>query len=255
MVNVRKYDHDVVLDMWAAGAAWQEIAATIGATWESTVHNIVQQARRLGDPRATRRHVHDLFDWTDETIARLKALYADGLSASAIAADLGCGSRNAIIGKARRLGLSSPKTPRSTRHAMPKVEREKIVKPPRMEGRRKAKPNPSLIAAKIATLPKVKAYAEPAPAAVLRMPADAPRGAVAAVMGRGSNQCGFPIGDPRNADFRFCCAEVEQEGAIYCPTHQAIVFAPAPARDGRKKQAARDKYAEPYRRHSMDVAA
>lgn len=232
MVNVRKYDHDVVLDMWAAGAAWQEIAATIGATWESTVHNIVQQARRLGDPRATRRHVHDLFDWTDETIARLKALYADGLSASAIAADLGCGSRNAIIGKARRLGLSSPKTPRSTRHAMPRVEREKIVKPP-----------------------KVRANSAPAPVAALRMPADAPRGAVAAVMGRGSNQCGFPIGDPRNADFRFCCAVVEHEGATYCPAHQAIVFAPAPARDGRKKQAARDKYAEPYRRHSMDVAA
>lgn len=46
------------------------------------------------------------FEWTDERIAALKKLYGDGLSASKIADALGCESRNAVIGKIHRLGLS-----------------------------------------------------------------------------------------------------------------------------------------------------
>lgn len=45
--------------------------------------------------------------WTDERVAELKKLWGDGFSCSQIAAELGCGiTRNAVIGKAHRLGLS-----------------------------------------------------------------------------------------------------------------------------------------------------
>src|SRR3954453_15613541 len=45
--------------------------------------------------------------WTDERVERLKKLWSDGLSASQIAAELGGGvTRNAVIGKVHRLGLS-----------------------------------------------------------------------------------------------------------------------------------------------------
>ena len=44
--------------------------------------------------------------WTDDRVAKLTKLWADGLSASQIAAELGGVTRNAVIGKVHRLGLS-----------------------------------------------------------------------------------------------------------------------------------------------------
>ena len=44
--------------------------------------------------------------WTDERVELLKKLWTDGLSASQIAAELGNVTRNAVIGKVHRLGLS-----------------------------------------------------------------------------------------------------------------------------------------------------
>lgn len=44
-------------------------------------------------------------NWTDERVEKLKKLWAEGLSASQIAAQLGGVSRNAVIGKVHRLSL------------------------------------------------------------------------------------------------------------------------------------------------------
>ncbi len=44
--------------------------------------------------------------WTDERVETLKKLWTDGLSASQIAAELGGITRNAVIGKVHRLGMS-----------------------------------------------------------------------------------------------------------------------------------------------------
>src|SRR5262245_3711660 len=53
--------------------------------------------------------------WTDERVETLKKLWTDGLSASQIAAELGGITRNAVIGKVHRLGLSGrAKSPSST---------------------------------------------------------------------------------------------------------------------------------------------
>ncbi|HYD64499.1 GcrA family cell cycle regulator [Azospirillum sp.] len=49
--------------------------------------------------------------WTDERVQQLKDLWAQGLSASEIADTLGDISRNAVIGKAHRLGLSGRPSP------------------------------------------------------------------------------------------------------------------------------------------------
>ena len=49
--------------------------------------------------------------WTDERIDRLKAMWAEGSTASQIAEGLGGVSRNAVIGKAHRLGLESRPSP------------------------------------------------------------------------------------------------------------------------------------------------
>src|ERR1700741_1556552 len=52
--------------------------------------------------------------WTDERVELLKKLWQDGHSASQIAKQLGGVTRNAVIGKVHRLGLSgraAPSTP------------------------------------------------------------------------------------------------------------------------------------------------
>jgi len=49
--------------------------------------------------------------WTDERITQLKIMWEKGLTASQIAEELGGVSRNAVIGKAHRLGLQSRPSP------------------------------------------------------------------------------------------------------------------------------------------------
>src|SRR3974390_1797589 len=62
--------------------------------------------------------------WTDERVETLKKIWAYGHSASRIAAELGGITRNAVIGKVHRLGLSGrAKSPSSaaTRPRKPRV--------------------------------------------------------------------------------------------------------------------------------------
>ena len=74
--------------------------------------------------------------WTDERVELLKKLWADGLSASQIAGELGGITRNAVIGKVHRLGLSgrakSPSSsaprPRKPRSHMMRVQRPMIAR-------------------------------------------------------------------------------------------------------------------------------
>lgn len=47
-------------------------------------------------------------EWTEERVARLTELWTAGYSARSIADQLGDMTRNAVIGKANRLGLSKP---------------------------------------------------------------------------------------------------------------------------------------------------
>tara|TARA_R100000995_G_scaffold77016_1_gene46878 strand:- start:724 stop:933 length:210 start_codon:yes stop_codon:yes gene_type:complete len=53
--------------------------------------------------------------WTDERVQKLKQLRLEGKTAYEIASELGDVSRNAVIGKIHRLGLSSPGNKKSSR--------------------------------------------------------------------------------------------------------------------------------------------
>src|SRR6202795_2685210 len=72
--------------------------------------------------------------WTDERVETLKKLWAEGLSASQIAAELGNVTRNAVIGKVHRLGLSGrAKSPSSAaprpRKARPAQHMMRVARP------------------------------------------------------------------------------------------------------------------------------
>ena len=98
--------------------------------------------------------------WTDERIERLKSMWAGGSTASQIAEDLGGVSRNAVIGKAHRLGLESRPSP-----VKASEDKEKNAKPA------KAGAAPAPKVAKPAPAPTPKAAPAPAPSAAPRMTA------------------------------------------------------------------------------------
>jgi len=68
-------------------------------------------------------------DWTEERVESLTRMWRDGYTARQIAEELGDGvTRNAVIGKANRLGLSKP-TKSSVTRRQRKIERDKKVLP------------------------------------------------------------------------------------------------------------------------------
>ena len=92
--------------------------------------------------------------WTDERIESLRTMWEKGLTASQIADELGGVSRNAVIGKAHRLGLKSRPSPVKAT--------EKIAKP--VKAATPAAPRPAAPAA----APRTAAPVAPRPVAALK---------------------------------------------------------------------------------------
>lgn len=82
------------------------------------------------------------FDWSDEAVARLKRLWADGHSASQIAGEIGGITRNAVISKVHRLKLPPRLTRFSTPHFVGRRDRTALPAPTR------PRPAAALIAAR-----------------------------------------------------------------------------------------------------------
>lgn len=188
--------------------------------------------------------------WTDERIALLKQYWGEGRSASQIAETLGEGlTRNAVIGKAHRLGLASRPSP--LKSADTKAEGAS-AKPPKPAARAKAKPQPAEPAAatvrpsapKVAEAPPPvvapvapKPVATPAapPVAVVSPPVAAARprakGAKVTLLDLNDRICKWPIGHPDEADFHFCGQPVST-GFPYCAEHCLVAYqAQMPRRD------------------------
>src|SRR5688500_8294797 len=69
--------------------------------------------------------------WTDERIATLTKMWESGATASQIADELGGVSRNAVIGKAHRLGLKSRPSPVNAKEPKPAARAKEVeVRPP-----------------------------------------------------------------------------------------------------------------------------
>ncbi|MDD3836917.1 MAG: GcrA family cell cycle regulator [Phenylobacterium sp.] len=154
--------------------------------------------------------------WTDERVELLKKLWQDGLSASQIAKQLGGVTRNAVIGKVHRLGLSGRATP--SKPARP------AFKAPRPAPRAAAPAAPRRIVQPLAA-------ARPAPEPV-RYVDEAP--GTATVLTLGAHMCKWPIGDPASEDFTFCGRRTSD--SPYCLEHQRVAY--QPAQTGKKKATA-----------------
>lgn len=151
--------------------------------------------------------------WTSERIEELRRLWADGMSASQIATSLGGVSRNAVIGKVHRLGLSGRvKAPQA------RAGRQRAAVAP---GRRTAAIGPTgrvMAAGALA----VKVTEEPEIAPLLEAQIVPFNGGVA-LMDLSASACRWPVGDPSDAAFAFCGARTPQ-GETYCRAHGELAF-------------------------------
>ncbi len=162
--------------------------------------------------------------WTEERVAELKKLWAEGHSASQIAKRLGSVTRNAVIGKVHRLGLSGRATPSRPVKRPPRLARPKPQPMPRQGNVRGA------VAVREATqpapLPEVETNIEPQ-----RLP----NGDMVTVLTVKDSMCKWPIGDPAEATFGFC-GHATQENSPYCAEHARVAFQPAKKRERRARE-------------------
>ncbi|MBN7787198.1 GcrA cell cycle regulator [Ponticoccus gilvus] len=195
--------------------------------------------------------------WTDERVELLKKMWTEGQSASQIAKELGGVTRNAVIGKVHRLGLSNRAGGAPVAEAKPAPKPEPA-----------AKPAPAAKAARPAPAPQPEPEPAPAPEPVAAAPAPTPARkqiipagqplppqpstneispeALAKVseiekkakrltlMELTERTCKWPVGDPATDDFWFCGLPVQQ-GKPYCEAHVGVAFQPMSSRRDRRR--------------------
>ncbi len=163
--------------------------------------------------------------WTDDRVDVLKKLWAEGHSASQIARQLGGVTRNAVIGKVHRLGLSGRATPSRP-----------VKRPPRL-----ARPKPQFVAQPAtAAAPGqrpaatgVPTVAEKAAMAALP-PLPLKDGEAATILTIRDSMCKWPIGDPADPAFAFCGRKADC--GPYCQDHAKVAFQPARKRDRKRNE-------------------
>ena len=205
--------------------------------------------------------------WTEERIERLKSMWHEGATASEIADKLGGVSRNAVIGKAHRLGLEARPSP-----VKPGEEKEHApaaAKPAKKAAA--AAPKPAPVAEKPQPQPAARAaapqpqpqrpqpsgdnmqYRSVGPGGFIRqgpgdqqapIPPAPPRRLVPAkpspevadktsLLELNDRICKWPMGHPGEPDFHFC-GEQANPGYPYCVAHCGVAYqAQLPRRDRR----------------------
>ena len=171
--------------------------------------------------------------WNDERVELLKKLWNEGLSASQIAGRLGGVTRNAVIGKVHRLGLSGRVTP----------SRTVGTRRPRNRGgdvtqQRRIRPRPAAAIGGPARAPwqqwepSIQPEGLPEAAEELFIPLEDRK----SVLGLKEGDCRWPIGDPQNADFHFC-GHGKHAGLPYCEFHARKAYQPPQAMRRRERDA------------------
>ncbi|HSF91405.1 MAG TPA: GcrA family cell cycle regulator [Paracoccaceae bacterium] len=187
--------------------------------------------------------------WTDERVELLKKMWGEGQSASQIAKELGGVTRNAVIGKVHRLGLSNRATTPTA--AKPDAKAKPAAKP---EQKSKAAPKPSepVGASDPEPAPKpnlpVRKHIIPAgqplppqpsaneisPEALAKVSEIEKKAKKLTLMELTERTCKWPVGDPATPDFWFCGLPVQQ-GKPYCEAHVGVAFQPMSARRDRRR--------------------
>ena len=201
--------------------------------------------------------------WTDERVETLKRMWGEGQSASQIAKELGGVTRNAVIGKVHRLGLSNrvgtkddedeaapvaaarpDPAPAAAAPASAAAASRPEPAAPRAEPPRPAAPAPvsnvtSLPVRKVIIpagqpLPPQPSQNEISPEALASVREVEKRAKKLTLMELTERTCKWPIGDPATDDFWFCGLP-SLPGKPYCEAHVGVAFQPMSARRDRRR--------------------
>ena len=207
--------------------------------------------------------------WTEERIDRLKTMWTNGATASQIAEELGGVSRNAVIGKAHRLGLEARPSPvkpgEEKEHRAPAAVAAPKAAPAERPAPRAAAPvaaeaAPEPAAASSSPAPQRQRaqsdniqYRSIGPGGFIRqgpgdqqapIPPAPPRRLVPAkpsdevadktsLLDLNDRICKWPMGHPGEPDFHFC-GNASNPGFPYCVEHCGVAYqAQLPRRDRR----------------------
>ena len=186
--------------------------------------------------------------WTDERVEKLKELWAEGISASQIAKVLGGVTRNAVIGKVHRLGLSNRTTTEgdSKPAEAPKAKAAPAPKPAPKEEPKAAQPAPEpqlpvTPARRVA--PVIRDATQPRAPGAPTPEEEAARATLVEIekiakkvnlLELTERTCKWPIGDPNDEDFAFCGLPAIP-GKPYCELHVAVAFQPMSSRRDRAR--------------------
>ncbi len=152
--------------------------------------------------------------WTDARIDLLRTSWEQGMTASQIAELLGEGvSRNAVIGKAHRLGLQARPSPvKGGDGNISEFITESVAMP-------------------VATAAAAAPVRTPAAPVRKARPAAIARPVQTTLLDLSEKVCKWPIGHPGDSDFHFC-GKPSATGFPYCMEHCAVAYqAQQPRRD------------------------
>ena len=183
--------------------------------------------------------------WTDERVEALRVMWSEGKSASQIAKELGGVTRNAVIGKVHRLGLSNRVggMDREDEPGAPDPAEERPTPEPTPDV---AAPQPAMVrtagkepAAPVRPkgtgqlVPQQPAPSEISAEALANLAEVAKKARRLSLMQLTERTCKWPVGDPATDDFWFCGLPAVG-GKPYCETHVAVAFQPMSARRDRR---------------------
>ncbi|PSH64110.1 MULTISPECIES: GcrA family cell cycle regulator [Phyllobacterium] len=166
-------------------------------------------------------------NWTDERVEQLKKLWAEGLSASQIAAQLGGVSRNAVIGKVHRLKLSGRGKTTSTQTRSKKVNTN--ASGGQRNGGSAGHMSSRVVSRSVgATALQTEYSTDLVPHTVMKTVTDVvvPISRRLELVQLSERTCKWPVGDPLQPDFNFCGNDVGESGP-YCTYHSRLAYQPA----------------------------
>ncbi|MGR3543972.1 MAG: GcrA family cell cycle regulator [Paracoccus sp. (in: a-proteobacteria)] len=192
--------------------------------------------------------------WTDDRVETLKRMWGEGQSASAIAKELGGVTRNAVIGKVHRLGLSNrideaepapataepdrkaekkPAAPRPEPVPEPAEARAEPADEPSTQPAYTPQPRRTIVPAG-QSLPPQPSANEISPEALASVREVEKKARRLTLMELTERTCKWPIGDPATEKFWFCGLPA-QAGKPYCEAHVGVAFQPMSSRRDRRR--------------------
>jgi GcrA cell cycle regulator len=182
--------------------------------------------------------------WTNERVEILTKMWAEGNSASQIAKELGGVTRNAVIGKVHRLGLSNRATTSTSNKSESKTKSSPKSSSKAQQKARKidaAEPKPNNVTSLRRQiipagqpLPPQPSANEISPEALARVSEIEKQAKKLSLLELTERTCKWPVGDPATEEFWFC-GLATQSGKPYCEAHVGVAFQPMNSRRDRRK--------------------